>query len=302
VTGRAALVALAVVAALARPAGADTVTVGVFAPAAPFEGTAARVDFATRLADHVGRALGGRGIGRVYGRAGDFAAAVRRGDVQLAVVDAGYLAVAGGNYTVLAVAVHGGDTAARWQVVSRTGATRVTQLRGKSLLVPTLGGRESDFVLHALLRGELPRGFFARIDGAPDVLSAVAAVGLGKADAAIVPTGVELPPGVSRTATLGAVSWPVLVAYGLGEAQRARAVAAATAFDGGAVLAGFRVAGADVVRELAARYAAPVRRGPMLVPSVGLVAGDLVDDRPLAIERTDVRRFALPVATPAPAR
>lgn len=288
-----ALAAVAI-AGTAVPARADTITVAVFAPAAPFPGTPARVDFATRLAERVAGSLNVKGIGRVYGRARDFAAAVRKGDVQLAVVDATYLASVGGGYHVIAVGLRGGNSAAPWQIVSRTGAGRVLDLRGRSVLVPSIGDREADFVLHAIFGGELPRGFFSRIDAAPDVLSAVTAVGLGKADAAVVPTGIELPAKVKPVAILASVSWPVLVAYGsLPERQRNRAAAAAVAFKGDDAITGFRADDGDGVRRLARRFSAPRRRGPMAIPSIRIAAGDLIEGRRLAIGHADVRRFAV---------
>ncbi len=45
------------------------------------------------------------GNGKVYARAGDFAGAVKRGEVTLALVDATYLAATGGNYTIVAAAL-----------------------------------------------------------------------------------------------------------------------------------------------------------------------------------------------------
>jgi len=53
----------------------------LFAPSAPFSSTAARVELANRLGDHLGKALGGTGSGRNYARAGDFSAAVKKGVV-----------------------------------------------------------------------------------------------------------------------------------------------------------------------------------------------------------------------------
>src|SRR5689334_10270656 len=94
-----AAVVLAVV-SLAAPALADNLTVGLFAPSAPFPSTAARVELATRLGDHLGTALGGTGAGRVYARSSDFAAAVASGDVKVALVDPGYLAATSG-YVVI---------------------------------------------------------------------------------------------------------------------------------------------------------------------------------------------------------
>ena len=292
----------AAITAFSIAAHAETITVGVFAPAAPFAGTAARIDFATRLAEHVATALGAEGIGRVYARANDFAAAVRRGEIRLAVVDVAYLAAGAGGGAVIAVAQRNGATAVPWQLVSRTGADRVVALRGATLLVPAIGGRETDFVLNALFGGELPRTFFGRIQGSPDVLSAVTAVGLGKADAAVVPTAITLPTGVTRVATLPAVSWPVLVAYRLSDADRAKVATAVSTFTGDPIITGFRSATRDTVTALARRFA-PIRRiGPMAVPDPRIPTTDLLGSRSFAITPLDPLRFVSTPGTPSSPR
>jgi hypothetical protein len=191
----------------ALPVRAEPVTVGLFAPSAPFPSTVARVELARRLGGELGAALGAAGSGRVYARAADFAAAVRRGEVAIALVDPAYLAGTTG-YTVLAVALHDGEPVRAWQLVAR-GAAKLGELRGRRALVPTIGGRETDLVLHALLGGELGRDFFGRIEAAPDTASALAALALGKAEAAVVPaTG--LPQETSVVVALPALSNPAM--------------------------------------------------------------------------------------------
>ena len=285
--------ALVLVLALAVGAHADAVTVGLFAPTAPFPSTSARVDLATRLGEHVGKALGQTGSGKVFARGSDFTAAVRKGEVSVALVDAAFLAVSGGgNYTVIASAVRGGETAHGWQIVAR-GTTKLSGLQGKRVLVPGIGGREADFVLNGLLGGEVAKDFFAKIEPAPDTVSALAALGLGKADAAVVPVGVELPAGATIVAKLPAVSGPVLVTYGSISAQQRQTLAAAvTSFKGDATVSGFRVADAEAVKVVARRLVVPVKRGPLAVPAIRLLVGDLVEGRKLMIERTPVTAFA----------
>ena len=271
---------------------ADNVTVGLFAPSAPFPSTAARVELASKLGEAIGKALGGTATPKVFARAGDFAAAVKKGDVQIALVDAAYLANAGGGFTVIAAAVRGGETQHRWQLVGR-GVEKLEDLKGKRVLVPASGGRESDFVLDVLLGGEVARDYFGKIETAPDTASTLAALGLGKADAAVVPAGVELPGSVVTVLALPPVSGPVLVAYGLTPAQRAAVAGAIDAFQGDATVAGFRAANGDAVSAVARRFTVPVKRGPMAVPAVRLLVGDLVDGRTFAIERTPVTSFAV---------
>lgn len=283
---------IALVLATASVAHADTVTVGLFAPTAPFPSTSARVELASKLGEHVGKALGQTGSGKVFARSGDFAAAVRKGDVAIALVDAAHLAVAGGNYTVVASAVRGGDTTSGWQLVAR-GADKFAALKGKRVLVPGIGGREPDFVLNVLLGGEVPKDFFAKIETAPDTVSALAALGLGKADAAVVPAGVELPSGAAVVLDLPALSGPVLVTYASITPQQRQALAAAiTSFKGDATVSGFRGADADAVKQIARRFVVAAKRGPLAVPAIRLLVGDLVEGRKLAIERTPVTAFA----------
>jgi hypothetical protein len=285
------LVILAIVLA-STTARAENVTVGLFAPSAPFPSTAARVELANKLGDHLGKALKGTGSGRNYARAGDYSSAVKKGDITVAVVDASYLAVAGGNYTVLAAAVRGGATSPGWQLVAR-GADSIGALRGKRVLVPSLGGRESDFVINVLFGGDVAKDYFGKIEAAPDTASTLAALGLGKADAAIVPAGVTLPSGTSTIVALPSLTGPVLVAYGNTSAQQKQALAAAAAsFSGDGTISGFKAADADAVRSVARRFTVPIKRGPHVTPNVRLVVGDLVEGRTFGIERSSVTAFA----------
>lgn len=285
--------ALALVIAAASGARADTLTVGVFAPAAPFPSTAARVELAGKLGDQVGRALGQPASGKVFARAGDFAAAVKKGEIAVALVDATYLAAAGAGGTVIADGVRDGQAAHGWQLVARGGGT-IAGLRGKRVLVPGIAGRETDFVLDVLLGGEVARDYFANIEAAPDTASALAALALGKADAAVVPDGAPLPAGTQVVLELPALAGPVLVAYGpLTAAQRAALAAAAPGFTGDATVTGFVAPTPDAIRRIASRFTPPVKRGPLAVPAIRLLVGGLVEGRTFTIERTPAAAFAV---------
>jgi hypothetical protein len=277
--------------AATTPARADTITLGVFAPTAPFPSLSVRFELATRLGEHVGKAIGQQVTGKVFARAGEFAAAVKRGEVTVALVDAAYLAVAGGNYTVIAVGLRGDNWGQRWQLVARGGG-KLGALRGKRVLVPSIGGREVDFVLNVMLGGEVSRAFFAPIETAPDTASALAALGLGKVDAAVVPTGIDLPQGVAAVLALPSLPGPVLVVYGAVK-DRAALIKAATSFHGDATVEGFRTVDVDVGREISRRLVVPAKRGPLAVPAIRLLVGDLVEGRTFAIERTPATTFVL---------
>lgn len=279
-----------VVLALASPISSADTVVGLFAPTAPFPTTAARVELASHLGEQLASALGGKATGKVFARASDFAAAVKRGEVTVALVDATYLAAAGGNYTVIAAAVRNGEAAHGWQLVSR--GDKIGALRGKRVLVPAIGGRETDFVVNVMLGGEVGRDFFAKIEAAPDTASALAALGLGKADAAVVPGGIELPQGTASVLALPTIEGPVLVAFGTVSApQRAALTAAAASFKGDATISALREADTEPVHAIAHRFSAPVKRGPLAVPAIRLLVGDLVEGRTFAIERTPATAF-----------
>jgi len=298
------LVVIACVAWLAGVPGADAhpvpLTVGLFAPSAPFPSTAARVELANQLGAWLGKALGAPGAGRVYARAADFAAAVKRGEVTLALVDPTYLASITGSYTVIAVSL---DTEAKgdraWHLVARAGAN-LAEVRGKRVLVPSLGGREADFVWNVLLGGDVGRDFFANIEAAPDTASALAALGLGKADAVVVPVTGELPPGTAelvRWPASRALPNPLLVAYKMSPDQCNALREAARAFPGDATITGFRDALPDAVASVARQLGPQVKRGPFLIPAARLVVGDLVEDRTFVIERTPATAFAIAPTT-----
>jgi len=296
--------------ALGSAAHAAPITVGLFAPSAPFPSTAARVELANQLGVELGKALKVRGAGRVYARAADFAAAVKKGEITLALVDPAYLASAGGKFTVIAASLNADAKVDHaWQLVARAG-TKLADLHGKRVLVPSLGGREADFVLDVLFGGDVGRDFFAKIEAAPDTASALAALGLGKADAAFVPaTGelpaqtvelVRLPTAPTSLASLvspapPALPNPVLVAYGgtLTPDERQAVLEAAKGFQGDATITGFADADPEVVAGVVRRFSPPVKHGPFLVPAVRLVVGDLLEGRTFAIERTPAAAFAI---------
>ena len=284
-----ALLALLLVPVLAvGSAAADPLRVGLFAPSTPFDGTGARLEFATKLAKHIG---GDDAVGRVYGKASDFVSALRKGDIDLAVVDATYLAASGGSYAVLAVAVRGGDTRGGWDLVARGTVDSVLALKGKTVLVPSVGGREAAFFGEAMLGGELPADFF-KVEASPDVLSAIAALGLGKGEAAVVPSGLTLPAGTNRVVSLPAVSWPILIASPKASADvQARAAERAPSFGGSGAISGFRSGTADAYKSLLRRFGRPQRRGPMVLPNLRIAVGDLIESRAFKIDPGDAKKY-----------
>jgi hypothetical protein len=290
--------------ALCAPARADEpLRLGLFAPGVPFAGPAERVEFATRLAEHLAAQLGrGVGIGRSFARAADFAAAVRRGELDVAVVEGASVAAAGVPYPVLAAVVRDGRTSTPWEVVARDDVPDLLALRGRRLAVPTVGAREEAFLYHVLLSSELAKGTFGAVLQMPDALSAVIAVSLGRADAAFVPAGLVLPPGVRAIATGPRLMWPALVALpALRGVALERAVQAALSFhDEGGVIARFARSSDEPYRALGRAFRGTLRRGVMAVTPPRLPVDTLLGGRRFRITRTDVASFAAS-QDPAPA-
>lgn len=290
-----------------RPAAAETLTVGMFAPSAPFSSTSARLAFTTRLAEHLAAATGAEsGVGRVYTQASDFAAAVRRGAVDFALVDEAYLAASGSGsgsgYRVLAAATRRGASRSAWQLVGRGEARTVGELEGKRIIVPGMGGREDDFVIRVLFGGEINADFFGEIETAPDALSALATLSLQRADAACVPGGMPLPAGVSRITDLPAIHWPLLVALpGTSDSEIDRAFDSLASFAGDDVFTGFEAADAEVYLGMARRLRGSPRQGPLVPVPMSAFITELLRDVALAIQPSDPLRYLDLPAAPAQA-
>ncbi|HUH05899.1 MAG TPA: PhnD/SsuA/transferrin family substrate-binding protein [Kofleriaceae bacterium] len=210
-----ALLTCALLLAWSAPAlGGGRITVGLYAPSAPFDSPSDRLQYVTRLADHLEPAAGGAEVvGRVFARASDFVAALRRGELQFAVIDAPYAAARGLPYRALAAATRGGAAEAAWLLVTGAGMSGLSDLRGRTLAVARTGAREAAFVSNVLLEGEVDAAsYFGGITLTPDSLSAATLVKLGRADAALVPAGVAIPDGLRVVGRTRPVGWPMFVA------------------------------------------------------------------------------------------
>lgn len=296
-------ISVAVLAAVAapRPAAAEKVTLAVYAPSMSFESTSARVSFARDLAARAAEAFGDEVVGKVFASARDLSKAVRSKEIVLAVVDPYYLVEHGGSYVVIGELAIGASHGGRWQLVGGKGITSFRDLKGKELLVPAQGGGEGELVYDALFDGQLPPGYFAAIRTQDDAFSTVRAVALGKASGAVVPVGTPLPEGVSHLRDLEVVGDPVLVAYGLGAADRAKVASKVASFQTSGV-DGIQIDKTGTVTGLRRRMADETKRGPMVIPTIRMTVSSLVTGRSFAIERSDIRQFAVPVPARRAAR
>lgn len=292
-----AVVALLLLAMIgATPARAQSrVTVGLYAPTAPFIGPSQRLEYITRLAEHLAEAAPGRRVvGRVFADATSFAAAVNRGDVQFAVIDAPYAAARGLPYRVLASAVRDNATAGGWMLVAKPGVSGLVDLRGKTLALPRVGVRAASFVANVLFEGEVGLRYFGALTLAPDAHSAVTLVGLGRAAAAVVPEGVALSRGVRKLVSLRRIGWPMFVAMrNAGASLRAAFGRRVLSFSGRNIFAGFATATAASYQALRASFAPRKHLGPMAIakPSKLAVSG-LMAGRKFRIRVMDISKLA----------
>ena len=266
--------------------------IGLYAPSAPFEGPEARLAFVTGLAEHLQARIERPVVGRVFARAADLAAAVKKGEVQLVLVDAPNAPALGGGFAVLGVAVRNvgaGAAQVAWELVATDAVRDLRDLRGKTVAVPAAAGHESAFLVNAMLENEVTASYFGKVTAAPDALSAAAAVSVGRADAAIVPGGLALPSGVHRVATLRDLPWPTLaLAPGVDDATRRAIAAALPAFRSAGVFSRFEPAPPGM-SPFSFALAPAVRRGPMAVPAAArLEVKGVLSGRTFAIEPTEL--------------
>jgi len=286
------LVAIGLVLALAHPAAADdTITVGLFAPTAPFSGTGDRVSFVNGLADHLSSVANGKKVtGKVYSSAGAFSSAVKKGDIQFAVVDAPYAAALGLPYKILASAVRDGSSTVSWILVGGSGVSKLSDLKGKKVVVPSIGAKENAFVTNSLLDGEVDAGYFDKILEANDPGSALTMVSVGKADAAFVPSGVDIPGGLTKIMSLGSVGWPMFVSLPGNDDALVKAFASrAKSYSASGAFSGFAGADAGKYKSLAGSFGRGSKKGPMAVPPPArLTVRDILEGRSFSIPISNV--------------
>lgn len=298
------LVACAIVCAVPSVAAADDITIGLFAPTAPFEGSGDRVSFVNAVADHLASASGGAKVtGKVYSSAGAFASAAKKGEIQFAIVDAPYAAANGLPYTILASALRGGNGSASWQLVAKTSVGNIRDLRGAKVAIPSTGAKAQAFVTNALLGGEVDTSYFASITEAADTRSALTMITVGKVDAAFVPTGVDPPGGTKKLLTLGNVGWPMFVALPAADGKMSAAFATRIkSFGGGGGFSGFGDAGAGNYRSLAGSFGKSAKKGPMaLPPPARLSVKELLTGRTFAVPTQNVLELVEAPPPPVPA-
>jgi ABC-type nitrate/sulfonate/bicarbonate transport system substrate-binding protein len=174
-----------------------------------------------------------------------------------------------------------------WQLVAGSGITRLKDLKGKKVVVPSIGAKEQAFVTNALLDGEVDASYFDKILEASDPSGAVSMVVAGKADAAFVPSGTSLS-GLSKVMGLGQVGLPMFVSLpGNEEALVKKFSSRVKSHSGGGF--GFTSADAGKYRSLSGSFGKSTKKGPMAVPPPArLTVRDILEGRKFSIPTSDV--------------
>lgn len=268
----------------------ERITIGLYAPTVPFDSLGQRLEMITGLAKHLSSVARGKQVtGRVFARAGALAAAIRKGTVQMAVVDAPYAAARGLPYRILGASLRRGRATGAWVMVASAKVRSLADLRGKAVVVPRIGSNRQRFVTNVLLEGEVGPGYFKAINVAPDPQSAVTMVKLGRAAAAFVPAATGAS-GLRRVVALRAVGFPMLVAARGFDLALAQALARRARSYRGAGFSGFAAASAGGYASLRGSFGGARKRGPMARPAPSrLVLGGVLGQRVFPMPVRDLR-------------
>jgi hypothetical protein len=262
---RAVLISLLLLSATAHAEAPTKLEVALYAPAAAFADSSARLAYVQGLAKAIQQKTGIPTSGKAYVRLGDLNAA----HPDFAVIDGQCLSerVPG---ALLATAVVGGETAQAWALYTRGGDTlaSLASLRGKKLVYLKTGCRDVDFLDNAMLSSEVKTAtFFGALIDKPDVAGAVGAVRDYKnADAVFAPA--SQAHGLTKIYEGGSVpnAGFVVTNKGLQADLVDNVKAAVLGYGGGGGLDGWKPASPGAYTGLAGRMGARVKRAVFALP------------------------------------
>lgn len=156
-----------------------------YAPMSPLPSAEARYAFTEKLAQTLSRD-GLQVQTKMFAKAADFEAQIKKGAVDLAVLDTLYAAERG-NYSVLAIATAAGEPTLRWGLYTHETQGGILDMAGKRLAWVSPTGKDAAYVGNILLYGELKPSFFQLRPSAPDMTAAVSEVVLRRADCVFAP-------------------------------------------------------------------------------------------------------------------
>lgn len=172
----------------AQDAGGDgqKLVVALYAPTSPLPTAEARFAFVDKVAQKL-QSSGIAAEGKVFAKAGDLESAIKKGQVDLAILDAVYIAERGGAYPVVAVSTASGDPFLRWGLYTHLPSGSILDMSGKRLAWVAPAGGQPTYITNVLLYGEVKAQFFQLRPAAPDLSAAVSEVVLRRADCVFAP-------------------------------------------------------------------------------------------------------------------
>lgn len=203
--------------AVAGPASAEELVIGVYVPQAGFATNAERQAWADAFAADLGAKSGGALTARaqVFARREDVAAFA--GKVDLLLVDGLYASERGGD-------IIGHATSAPAVGLYAAAGANVGDLADKDLAVPESGAGDLDFYANTALVGEVAVDpFFKDVKRTKDAAAALGAVRAGTAGAAFAPAGHPAGQGLKVLAQGGAYPVGVLVVANKAHVEPVRA-------------------------------------------------------------------------------
>ena len=187
VPGRVAVALALCLGFYSNPAGAqraNRIQIGMYAPAAPFSGSADRHSYARNLASAIETETGLAASAQAFVRFSDLAKAAP----DFAIIN-GQCISARSPGRVLAVAKIRGSATQRWALYTRS-AGGFQALKGKALSHMRTGCKDREFIRNAMLRSEVEMSYFSRLEGRPTISGAVSVVSsYKKAVAVFAPVG-----------------------------------------------------------------------------------------------------------------
>ena len=168
------------------PTGGQKLVVAMYAPTAPLPSAEARFAFVEKLAQKL-QSSGIPAESKVFGKASDLEGAIKKGQVDLAIMDAFYVAERGGSFPILAVSTASGDLYLRWGLYTHLPTGSILDMAGKRLAWVSPSGGQPTYITNVLLYGELKAQFFQLRPAAPDLSAAVSEVVLRRADCVFAP-------------------------------------------------------------------------------------------------------------------
>jgi hypothetical protein len=247
-----------------RAEAQEQLTVGLYAPAAAFADSSARLAYVQGLAKAIQQKTGLPTVGRAYVRLGDLTTA----KPDLAIVDGQCLA-GGAMGQILATATLGGDTAPAWALYAR-GTDTLAGLKGKKLAYVRTGCRDNEFLDNAMLGGEVKaQSYFGALVDKPDVSGAVLAVrDYKQADAVFAPAAQA--KGLTKVFDVGTIPAPgfVVLSKTLPAPVVEQVKDAVLGYGGGGGIDGWKAASQQGYAALSGRMGARLRRPVFAAPDV----------------------------------